>query len=446
MKRAAVLLLVPILVALAGGCDSGPSGPEPPAPLTPVEYLREHAVAVRTLDIEDDDFSDLEPLKAMIGNARIVSLGEATHGDGATFQAKARLVKFLHREMGFDVLAWESGFWDVQRAWSDVAAGTPPAEALRRGVFGVWMRSAQVAPLVEYLDEASRTTRPLELVGFDMQFSVTTGAERAALDLPGDLAEVLRGHGSTAPDDPRFATFAAAVDTLTGTHWFYERPSPERRSEILSSIDFLREELLRLGGATGAGETAYLAQVLESVHENARAQWIWTDQGHFDDRIRYNNMRGRQMARNLAWYAERAFPSRKIIVWSATSHVMRDRAALQNLPAASWMSLGDHADAIFGDRMYVIGFTSHEGSWGYPDQPENTLAPMPAGSLEDRFVEAGFTHAIVDLRSPVEDGGWLREPFTSRPVGHSPIDYRWRQSLDALMFIREMTPSTPVGG
>ncbi len=52
----------------------------------------------------DDDFSDLAPLAAAIGDARIVQLGETTHGDGAAFLAKVRLVKFLHQHHGFDVL------------------------------------------------------------------------------------------------------------------------------------------------------------------------------------------------------------------------------------------------------------------------------------------------------------------------------------------------------
>src|SRR2546421_4659909 len=81
-----------------------------------VAWLKDHALAVRSIDPADDDFSDLAPLRDLIGDARVVQLGEQSHGDGATFYAKARLIRFLHERMGFDVLAWESGMLDLRLA------------------------------------------------------------------------------------------------------------------------------------------------------------------------------------------------------------------------------------------------------------------------------------------------------------------------------------------
>ena len=62
---------------------------------------------VRSISISENDVSDLEALGRDIGDARIVLLGEQTHGDGATFEAKARVVRYLHEHKGFDVLAFE---------------------------------------------------------------------------------------------------------------------------------------------------------------------------------------------------------------------------------------------------------------------------------------------------------------------------------------------------
>lgn len=70
----------------------------------PAEVLAQRAVAVRSIDPGDEDFADLQPIARALRNARIVLLGEATHGDGGTFLAKSRLIKFLHQELGFDVL------------------------------------------------------------------------------------------------------------------------------------------------------------------------------------------------------------------------------------------------------------------------------------------------------------------------------------------------------
>jgi erythromycin esterase len=78
-------------------------------------WIRATGFSLRTITPTDDDFSDLEPLVAKIGSSRLVMLGEHTHNDGATFLAKARLLRFLHQRLGFDVLAWEGGFLDGAR-------------------------------------------------------------------------------------------------------------------------------------------------------------------------------------------------------------------------------------------------------------------------------------------------------------------------------------------
>jgi erythromycin esterase-like protein len=136
--------------------------------------LSKEAVPIRSIDpsIADDDFSDLKPLMTAIGNARIVALGEESHGDGATFLAKGRLIKFLHQQMGFDVLAWEAGLFncqDMDAAVRDPAV--PLQDAIDRGLYPIWASSAQVRPVFEYARLAARTKRPLEMVGFDHQFS-----------------------------------------------------------------------------------------------------------------------------------------------------------------------------------------------------------------------------------------------------------------------------------
>ena len=78
-----------------------------------VGWLKQNAVNIRTIDPADEDFSDLMPLKKIIGDAQVVMIGEPNHFIGSVYLAKTRLIKFLHQDMNFDLLSFESGMYDL---------------------------------------------------------------------------------------------------------------------------------------------------------------------------------------------------------------------------------------------------------------------------------------------------------------------------------------------
>ena len=130
----------------------------------PAEALAQRAMALRTIDPADEDFADLRPIGRAVGDARIVLLGEGTHGDGGTFLAKSRLIKFLHQELGFDVLVFESGFHDC---------GASGEARFEDCVWPLWWRSDQVKPLIAYREDVA-ARKPLRLAGMDPDFVTST--------------------------------------------------------------------------------------------------------------------------------------------------------------------------------------------------------------------------------------------------------------------------------
>jgi erythromycin esterase-like protein len=77
----------------------------------------------------------MQPLKKIIGDARIVALGEATHGTREFFQLKHRMLEFLATEMGFTIFSIEANMPEAYRVNDYVLTGVGDPAALLRGMY-----------------------------------------------------------------------------------------------------------------------------------------------------------------------------------------------------------------------------------------------------------------------------------------------------------------------
>ena len=186
--RTRFMLGAAILVGCLGNLSADDAKPADVPTAARVTWLKEHTAPLKSIDPADEDFSDLEAIRKAIGDSRIVFLSEQSHGDGATFHVRSRVIKFLHQKCGFDVLAFESGFYDCRKAWELLREGkTPGREAISQGVFGIWTNTQELQPIFEYLGKEAKGPRPLEVCGFDCQFSASASRRY----LPGDLTQLM---------------------------------------------------------------------------------------------------------------------------------------------------------------------------------------------------------------------------------------------------------------
>jgi erythromycin esterase len=157
IARLALLPLIAVSFAAAQ-----PAGPVP-------AWIRSHAVALKTVDA-GKGFDDLRPLKAMIGDARIVALGEATHGASEFFRMKHRLVEFLNAEMGFTVFSIEAPMPDAYALNDYVLDGKGDPRELLKPLSGWHWNAQEILEFVEWMRRYNRTAKvPLQFTGFDMQ-------------------------------------------------------------------------------------------------------------------------------------------------------------------------------------------------------------------------------------------------------------------------------------
>ncbi|HEY1494159.1 MAG TPA: erythromycin esterase family protein [Candidatus Solibacter sp.] len=393
----------------AGESKLRPTGTEEAKPV--VAELKTRAVKLATVE-PGAGFEDLEALGKAIGDARIVALGEATHGTQEFRRLNQRLIEYLVRRKGFAVVAFEMNWPDT--AENDRYIKTPGAPRPRAGF----------PDLMEWMREENRAGPKVTWAGFDMQ-----GVGAAA-----DLAlEYLKRY---APDSAPAADAAyAAARKIDDDHTNFFLP--------------------------GASEAAGKAEAALAQFDAHRPEWIakssaaaWRDARHAAAtvaaaaamRVESNGFlyRDRMMAKNVEWLADEAFPAEKIVLWAHNGHVWADKAVM-----------GDWLRKRFGSAYYVVGTAYRRGevsgfgvegnqNKGFGAWP---VVPAPEGSGDAILSAAGMPLFFLDLRSVPRDGPlgvWLAEEHRFNiaggvvPIGkESMSEGSLRARFDGLVFVEE---------
>lgn len=374
-------------------------------------WIAEKAIAVRTIDPADEDFSDLEPLVNAIGTAEVVQLGEVSHGAGNSFSAKVRLIKFLHRRMGFDVLVWESGMHGMRQAQAGMRAGDDALAAGQQGIFPIWSHTEEVRPLFEYVKASQLSTRPLEMAGFDMQFTAPKAREHFAADLRALVAAV--------PQPAIRRQAQEFVEEALTSHERLEDPKLESKSEDVEKLRTATGALLKLiadhralfAQTQGSRETSFMECAIENLRTDGEGQLDLSPvstgrtNASFRNMDAYFSRRDGQNARNFRWLVEKGYPGRKIIVWAHNVHItyahIGSRFSSIDVEArpGDLKPMGAYLHEWLGRKVYTIGLTTFEGSDGWVTSATPVpLPPVMKDSLESHLHAVGKPYLFLDLR------------------------------------------------
>ncbi len=453
---------IALALSIAGlGCGEGsttPSGHEPLLTdaelLTPADpsaavvdpaweqWIRDHHFPIRSLTSER--FDDLGFLKSVIGSRRIVQLGESGHGVSEFSKAKVRLIKYLHEQMGFDVMAFESGLFDCWKAQQ--LADPDPEQTMSQCLFGVW-NTDEVLELFAYMKETRATARPLILAGVDIAASGSL-PKTAAADL---FAEVV------GKIDTAYAARARTAESQFQQHYSSAASRaliyPAQKEAIMNELEAkygLSAKFDTLYNFLSANIAALKARYPEDprtpvVARQAAFSRLQVMKGsHIAGFIEPQTHRDRGMAENLDVLLDELYPGKKVIVWAHNAHIMHDRVAMRrvNSFATFPQSMGSFVAAKRRAQLYTVGLLMYRGQAAYNSGEPYTITPALPGSVEATLYRARKQSIFVDMLGQTRTAGnaWM---FEATPVKEWGLnDYRFvpRAQFDGILFIDTVNP------
>jgi erythromycin esterase len=404
-----------------------------PAPVA--KWLASAPLLLAALE-HDADPAVWATLRSIAGDARIVALGEATHGSHEFFAFKARAVEFLVRELGFTDFAMETGFTNALDTNAWVERGEGDLEHALRGLAGQW-QTEEYRELLLWLrawNADAAHAKKVRIHGLDMQVH------------SGEAAGAVKAYFERV--DPGVAE---AMDGVLRDLGNLGRVDESDRTGIVGIFDELHDE--------------FVARSSQREWELARQTAIVLVQRYLSTRKSGNDgtaFRDRCMADNARWIL-RTYPGSKLVLSAHNGHV--SKAGLFEIPGYGVIeSVGraltqDRAKTKDEDlSMVVIGAAFATGGFyafparGGGNQAFEITTPKTA-SHESALASVLSAPVLLDLRAaPAEARAWLDTPrYHIGPGG--AWDPAWLEEegqsklttlpaeYDALFFVPHVTPA-----
>ena len=406
--------------------------PEPPKyrpTVKTAEGTLTKAIAASCEKFEAIDSAELEPLLRRIGDARVVLLGEATHGSSEFYRMRERISRELIERKGFSFIAIEGDWPDAARIDHYVRnAEIPPSEWTAFARFPTWMwRNQEVRDFVDWLRARNAGVEAGKRVAFHgLDLYSLFNSIRSVLNYLDDVdprtARVARQrYGCLTPWQSDPATYGHAA--LTGNYQTCEREVVSMLADLMQKRRAYAEHDGErfLDAVQNARLVANAERYYRIMYYGSRASW---------------NLRDSHMFETLKTLLDFHGPESKAIVWAHNSHV-GDSSATE-MAARGEYNIGHLCRQEFGNAAYSIGFGTDHGTvaaasdWDGPMEVKVVRPSIPE-SYERLCHEASAPRFLLHLRNPIltELAEGLLKPRLERAIG---VIYRPETELQSHYF------------
>ena len=327
---------------------------------------------------------DYDPLMALIGDASIVLLGEASHGTREFYGERATITQRLITEKGFNAVAAEADWPDAYRVHRFVSGRSGDHHA-REALgdferFPTWMwRNTEVLQFIEWMRKVNdRRSDPAKVGFYGLDLYSLHASMQAVLGYleKADPAAAARARARYAcfdhfgEDSQRYG-YTTAFGLTRGCE-----------DDVLAQlVDLQRhtEDYLRRDGFVAEDEFFYAEQNARLV---ANAEHYYRTM--FQGRVSSWNLRDRHMADTLAAllaHLGRRIQRPKIVVWEHNSHLGDARAT--EMSDVGEVNVGQLVRERHGKGAVSVGFTTYQGTvtaasdWDGPAERKRVRPALP---------------------------------------------------------------------
>ena len=357
-----------------------------------------------------------------IGDARLVLIGEASHGTHEFYEARAELTKALIVHAGFNVVAVEADWPDAYRVnrWVRHASGDADADAALADFtrFPRWMwRNGDVLRFLEWLRDHNRARDAAARVGFyglDL-YSLHTSIQAVLgylAKVDPDAAKRARhryGCFEDFADDSQAYGYAATVGL-----------SRSCEDEVVAELVELRRRAAEYASRDGrvAADDYFFAEQNARLVRNAEEYY----RAMFGGRVQSWNLRDTHMMQTLqalVAHMRQTSGDARAVVWAHNSHLGDARAT--QMGEMGELNLGQLVRETYGTDARLVGFTTHTGTvtaasdWDEPSQRKR-VRPSLAGSYERLFHDVGLDRFFLLLGDPATRAA-VAAPRLQRAIG-----------------------------
>ncbi len=351
-------------------------------------WLKENTIPIST-DEPNSDFHDLEMLAPLFSDARIIGLGEGTHGTREFFRMKHRFTEWFASKEESIIFAIEASMPEARIVNDYVINGNgDPKEALAGMHFWTW-NTEEVLDLIEWMRDYNESGEgKIEFWGFDMQF-------------PGVAVDSVASFINRA--DPTFSDKLEEAYSLVGT-------PAEIRSATRDSLKKIYNIVAEIRPYIEENRERYLSE-----YDSMEVEWAIQNARIVEQSMsRYlpdHDIRDTSMGKNVEWIYNHKETDGRVILWAHNAHV-----------EYSTGMMGDYLSSKFGDSYMNVGFAFGEGSFmaNGPHGLKPYTDPYPMeGSVEHALRSTGVPIFALDLPSAKkhDEAQWMSNPRPFRLIG-----------------------------